>query len=144
MQKNIGWVNFYSNVFFLSWVLNFEHSPIKFSKPGATSFLLLVKTHLTWWRPRGSGDSLLLCPPRGAGSILTLRQLQPAATGQLWKWRSGHKHLLLLDPSQEEEVAPPAPFGRPPGPPNESTLKSSGPLSSPAVNAFCSKPRAVN
>lgn len=48
------------------------------------------------------------------------------------------------DPSHEEKVAPPAPFGRPLGPSNESALKSSGPLSSLAVSAFCSKPRAVN
>lgn len=80
MQKNIGWVNFYSNVFIPSWVLHFEHSPIKFSKPGATLLLALVKTHLTWRRQQGSGDAQLLCPPRGAGSIPTLIQLKPAAS----------------------------------------------------------------
>lgn len=48
------------------------------------------------------------------------------------------------DPSHKEKVASRVPFGRPPGPPNESTLKSSGPLKSLAVIAFCSKPRAVN
>lgn len=81
-RKNIGWVNFYSNVFFLSWVLNFEHSPIKFSKPGATFLLLPVKTHLTWWRQQGSGGALLLCPAQEAGSIPVLRPLKPAASQQ--------------------------------------------------------------
>lgn len=81
MQKNIGWVNFYSNVFFLSWVLSFEHSPIKLSKPGATFFLPSSgqnPPHLM--EETGTLEiSLFLCPPRGAGSIPTLRQLQPAA-----------------------------------------------------------------
>lgn len=89
MHENIGWVNFYSNVFFLSWVLNFEHSPIKFSKPGATSFLPLVKTNLTWWR-----QLEILCFFAHLGELAASPLW--GSSGQLCKWRPGHKHLLLL------------------------------------------------
>ena len=144
MQKNIGWVNFYTNVFFLSWVLNFERSPIKISKPGAAFLLSPVKTHLTWWRQQGSGDALLLCPSRGAGSILALRQLKPAAS-QRDSCENGDQATNICSSWE----AWPFPRGErcstsPRWKATESALKSSGPLSSLAVSVFCSKPRAVN